>query len=203
MLSSDEETNRAASERSAGFSFVRPLHYPSTFRVKRRNSPADGSAAVSCGRHCRWHRDGVRDRRTRIRPDNGRTRIRLNTDKYGSTRISEMFGSVTVPVSVRVFERSSEREGPGLGHEAFPAEAVVGFFPGQPESRPLVQTPRSLEFALRPQHDLPVSGLSCEAHALVDQAGTDAMTARRRFDEQQSKPCHRVRFADQEDGADD
>jgi hypothetical protein len=54
------------------------------------------------------------------------------------------------------------------------AEAMMSFFLHHAKPSLLVNVPRRIEFALRPQHHLFVSCLPRESHALTHQPGTNA-----------------------------
>src|SRR5579872_3028006 len=77
------------------------------------------------------------------------------------------------------------------------------FLTYDPETGPLVDTPRGEQHTVRPQRHLPVPGPLGEANAFLDQAASEAKTARRGLDEHQSEPGDLIRLPDDKDRAHD
>src|SRR5215471_10335871 len=123
-------------------------------------------------------------------------------------RVATMAAPTWMPVAAAASAGSSfMRRGPAspaskgelprlLGQ--FPAEGVMPSAPDQPEARGLVDPPGRHQDALRPERDLAVADLACEAHALVDEPDADAEAARLRIDDEQPQLGHRARLPDQE-----
>src|SRR5215211_4742418 len=98
--------------------------------------------------------------------------------------------------------RESQHQLPGLADEIMP-EAVVRLFVDEPEAHPFIDTARGAQHVIRPQRDLPVTGLSGEADAFFYQAAADAQPSCFRFDEEKSQLGGLLRLLDDEHGADD
>src|SRR5436190_11898653 len=86
--------------------------------------------------------------------------------------------------------RNSELEPPSLGYQVFSSPTLVRLLFDPLESGLLIQVPRRVEFALRPQKNLLVSSTSREVHALGNQSLADSQSSRARFNHQQSQLRH-------------
>src|ERR1041385_4884843 len=94
----------------------------------------------------------------------------------------------------------SELALPYLADQVVP-EAVVWLFVNETIAGMFIEVPSGEEYAVRPQHDLPITGLSRKACALVHQTAADAESTSPRFHEQQAQLSHRLRFLHEQDAA--
>ena len=77
----------------------------------------------------------------------------------------------------------SEFQFPSFCYKILSSPGVVGLLVDQLKAGLFINSSRTLEFALRPKHNLPVANLAGEADTLFDQAFADSQTARGGFHE--------------------
>src|SRR5437016_12913669 len=77
----------------------------------------------------------------------------------------------------RAIRPPSQLQIPRLADQIVP-EAPVALLADEAKARFLVDAPRGPQHAVGPERDLPVAGLSCEAHALIHEPSADPEPAR-------------------------